>query len=43
MKEVVAKIKEISKCKELSQEELSELASVSLRTIQRIENNANGT
>src|SRR5690606_38600502 len=33
------KIKEIRKSKGLSQEELAELAKVSLRTIQRIENN----
>jgi len=41
MKEVGSKIREIRKCKGLSQEELAESAKVNLRTIQRIENNAN--
>jgi len=41
MKEVGSKIREIRKCKGLSQEELAEAAKVNLRTIQRIEANAN--
>lgn len=41
MKEVGSKIREIRKRKGLSQEELAEAAKVNLRTIQRIETNAN--
>jgi len=41
MKEVGSKIREIRKRKGLSQEELAELAKINLRTIQRIESNAN--
>ena len=41
MKEVGNKIREIRKRKGVSQEELAEAAKVNLRTIQRIENNAN--
>lgn len=41
MKEVGSKIREIRKRKGLSQEELAELAKINLRTIQRIETNAN--
>ena len=41
MKGVGSKIREIRKRKGLSQEELAEVAKVNLRTIQRIENNAN--
>lgn len=41
MKEVGSKIREIRKRKGLSQEELAETAKVNLRTIQRIETNAN--
>ena len=39
MNEIGNKIKELRKKKGLSQEELAELASVNLRTIQRIESN----
>lgn len=41
MKDIGSKIKDSRKRKGLSQEELSELAKVNLRTIQRIENNEN--
>lgn len=41
MKTIGTKIKEIRKRKGFSQEELAELSGVSLRTIQRIENNQN--
>jgi len=41
MKEIGRKIRIIRKRKGLSQEELAELAKINLRTIQRIENNAN--
>ena len=39
MNEIGKKLKELRKRKGLSQEELAELASINLRTIQRIENN----
>ncbi|MFI5138550.1 MAG: DUF4870 domain-containing protein [Sphingobacteriales bacterium] len=39
MNEIGGKVKDLRKKKGLSQEELAELASVNLRTIQRIENN----
>lgn len=41
MKDIGSKIKDSRKRKGLSQDELSELAKVNLRTIQRIENNEN--
>ena len=41
MKQLGFKIKELRQNKGLSQEELSELSKVSLRTIQRIEKNTN--
>jgi len=41
MKEIGSKIREIRKRKGLSQEELAEAAKINLRTIQRIETNAN--
>ena len=41
MKKIGDKIKEARKTKNLSQEELADLAKVNLRTIQRIENNQN--